>query len=131
MGISRRLAANLMKTDFARNAITEGADLSVFRQRPSGRILAGMICIAVSYIMCWPVISALGVLAIYVRKPLLIAVGGPVVWISSHFLCMFGLYLTGADHTKALLKWLVRIFVEKHMPEIAQDRDLLGVNSKK
>lgn len=131
MGFSRYLASYLIKTDFASHAIKEGADLRVFRQKPSGRQLAGLFCIAVSYIMCWPVISALGVFAVYIREPLWVVIGGPAIWTSSHFLCMFGVYLSGADHTKAFLKWLVRIFVEKHMPEIAQKRDLSGVNSQK
>jgi hypothetical protein len=63
------------------------------------------------------VISALGVFAIYIHEPLLVVIAAPVIWTIAHFLCMFGLYLSGADHTKALLKWLARIFVEKHLPE--------------
>lgn len=123
LGFSRLLARQLLKTEFANCAIRENADLSVFRQRPSGKMIAGLICIALSYIICWPLISALGVFAAYIRKPLIIVLAAPVIWTVAHFLCMFGLYLSGADHTKALLKWLVRIFVEKHMHEEIPGRD--------
>ena len=93
-------------------------------------MLVGLICIAFSYIMCWPVISALSVFAVYVREPLWIVIGGPAIWLVSHFLCMFGLYLSGVNHTKALLKWAVRIFVEKHMPAKSLEQDFSPPNKK-
>lgn len=117
MSFSRRLAGQLLKTRFVAQAVREKADLSVFRQKPSGRMIIGLVCIAVSYAICWPVITALSVFAIFNREPLLIIISGPVIWIVAHFLCMFGLTLAGMDHFKALLKWLARIFVEKHAPD--------------
>ena len=117
LGFFRLMASQLVKADFVKCAIRENADLSAFQRKPSGKMLFGLICIAVSYAICWPVISALGIFAIYVREPMMIFIGGPVIWTVAHFLCMFGLYLVGADHTKALVKWFVRIFVEKYAPE--------------
>ena len=93
-------------------------------------MIAGLLCIAVSYVICWPVISALSVFAIYAREPLLVVIGGPVIWMSAHFLCMFGLYLSGASHTKAFFKWLVRVFVEKYAPEQATGQAISPMNSK-
>lgn len=124
MSFSRVLANQLMKTKFAHRAVAENADLSVFRQKPSGGMITGLVCIALSYIMCWPVISALSVFAIYIDQSLLIVIGGPVIWASCHFLCMFGVYMAGADHSKAFLKWAVRIFVEKHVPEKIPEQNL-------
>ncbi|MCF8036745.1 MAG: hypothetical protein K9K62_07725 [Desulfobacteraceae bacterium] len=124
MGLSRFLAKQLVKTGFARRAVRECADLRIFRQKPSGRVLAGLISIAVSYVACWPVISGLGVFAIYIGQPLLIVIGGPVIWTATHFLCMFGMYLAGADHSKALIKYLVRIFVERHVPDKLPEQNL-------
>lgn len=117
MGVSRFLAKKLLKTGFAVDAVRENADLSVFRQKPSGKVLWGLVCIATSYMICWPVISALGVFAVYIRRPAVVIIGAPVIWMIAHFLCMFGLYLSGADHTRAIAKWLVRVFLEKHVPE--------------
>ena len=124
MGLSRFVAKQLLKTGFARRAVQECADLRVFRQKPSGRVLAGLISIGVSYVACWPVISGLGVFAIYIGQPLLIVIGGPVIWTATHFLCMFGMYLAGADHSKALIKYLVRIFVERHVPDKLPEQNL-------
>ena len=122
MNFSRRLAGLLMKTDFVRRAVRENADLSGLRKRPSGKMITGLICIALSYIFCWPLISALGVLFIYIRKPGWIVIITPAIWTASHFLCMFGLYLCGAEHTTILFKWLARVYVEKHLPEAVPDR---------
>lgn len=130
MGISRYLATQLLKTDFVNCAVKENSDLRIFRQRPSGKMLVGLICIALSYILCWPVISALSVFAVYVREPLWVVIGGPAIWLVSHFLCMFGLYLSGVNHTKAFLKWAVRIFVEKHMPGKTLEQDFSPLNKK-
>ncbi|MCF8025108.1 MAG: hypothetical protein K9J79_04355 [Desulfobacteraceae bacterium] len=124
MGISRLLAEQLLKIGFVRRAVNEGADLSIFRQKPSGKMLGGLACIAVSYIACWPVISGLGVLALYINKPVLIAIGGPIVWTVNHFLCMLGVYLAGADHSKALVKYLVRIFIQRHAPDKLPEQKL-------
>ncbi|MFW6428837.1 MAG: hypothetical protein ACOCY3_02985 [Desulfosalsimonas sp.] len=124
MGLSRVVAEQLLKTGFARRAVKECADLSLFKQRPSAKMLFGLACIAVSYIICWPLISALGVFAIYIRAPLLIVIGGPVIWTIAHFMCMFGMYLAGADYSRALLKYLVRIFVERNAPDKLPGRNL-------
>lgn len=117
MGLSRFLAKQLLKTGFARRAVRECADLRIFGQKPSGRMIAGLISIAVSYIACWPVISGLSVFSIYIGQPLLIVIGAPLIWTATHFLCMLGIYLAGADHSKALIRYLVRIFVERNVPD--------------
>ena len=117
MGLSRVVAEQLLKTGFARRAVKECADLSLFKQRPSARMIFGLACIAISYIICWPLISALSLFAIYIREPLLIVIGSPVIWTVAHFMCMFGMYLAGADYSKAFAKYLVRIFVEKNAPD--------------
>ncbi|MFW6401852.1 MAG: hypothetical protein ACOCY5_04225 [Desulfohalobiaceae bacterium] len=117
---SRSLARLLMRREFVRSAVKEKADLSLFKQKPSKKILLGLICIAVSYIICWPVISALGVFAVYIEQPELVLIGGPLIWTAAHFLCMFGTYLAGVEHTKALTKWLARKFVESKLPEEVQ-----------
>ena len=111
------LAGKLIHTRFGRQAIQENADLAIFRQKPSPRMMAGLICIAVSYLICWPLIGVLGFFSVYWGQPLWAVVGGPVIWTFSHFLCMFGVYLAGMDHASALLKWLVRIFLEKYASE--------------
>ena len=116
MGALEVIARHLVKTRFARQALKEDADLSVFKQKPSGRVLLGLICIAASYTFCWPLISALGVFTVYIGKPWIVVAATPVIWTIAHFLCMFGLYLAGMDHSIALFKWLVKLFLQRHLP---------------
>lgn len=117
----RILAKQMLKIRFVRKAVRENADLQIFRQKLTPRIIAGLICIAASYIFCWPVIGVIGIASAYWHQPLWVVAGTPVVWGLCHFLCMFGVYLAGSRHSKALLKWVVRVFVEKHAPECLPD----------
>ena len=116
MAALQLIAKKLMKMRFARQALREDADLSIFKQKPSGRVLFGLFCIAVSYIFCWPLISGLGVFAVYIGKPWIVVAATPVIWTAAHFLCMFGVYLAGMDHSIALFKWLVKQFLQRHLP---------------
>lgn len=127
-GPCRRLAGYLMKTDFVRSAVAQNADLAIFRQKPSARVVFGVIFIIASYLLCWPVIGIFGLLAISAGQPLWVVLGGPVTWAVSHLVCMFGLYLAGMEHSKALLKWLARLFVQRHLPEHAAAPDAPGVS---
>ena len=61
----------LAETEYVRNAIAERADLSVFNERPTPRIIFGLCVIGGSYIIGWPVITALGVLSVYLHQPMI------------------------------------------------------------
>ena len=91
----------------------EKTDLSIFKQKPTLKIIFGLICIAVSYIICWPVISVLGVISLYLKKPFIAIIGGFVIWNLSNLLLMFGAYLAGAQYSKVFLKWATRLFIER------------------
>lgn len=104
----------LAGTDFVQKAIADRADLSAFRQPPTPRILAGVFAIGFSYVIGWPAVAALGTLSIYFNKPLLVVIGGPVVYVLSHLVFLLGMYLAGADYTRIFLRWAVRVAVEKH-----------------
>jgi len=113
LGFGKFLSAQLMKIRFVRNAVSEKADLSVFKQKPTPKMICGFVCMAVSYIICWPVISLLGVFSIYHKKPLLLIIGGAVIWNIANLLFMLGVYLAGARHSKEFLKWATRMLIEK------------------
>jgi len=108
-GIIKRIS----ETDYVRQAIADKADLSEFKKKPTLRILGGMAAIIVSYIICWPAIGALGALSIYYNKPLLVAVGGPLLYGLSHLVFLVGMYLAGEKYTKIFLRWATRVLMEK------------------
>jgi len=120
------MAANILRriarTSFVRNAIEERADLSAFRERPTGRIIAGVSAIGFSYIIGWPAVSLLGVMAVHLNKPLIVIVGGPLTYGLSHLVFLLGMYLAGAKYTVIFMRWAARVVVERFLgdsePEI-------------
>jgi hypothetical protein len=108
-----KLLERLAETNYVRKAIEERADLSAFQERPSVRVLLGVFAMGFSYVIGWPAISALGALAVYLKKPLLIAIGGPLLYGLSHLVFMLGMYLSGAKYSKIFLRWAARVAVER------------------
>jgi hypothetical protein len=111
MNIFKRIS----ETKYVRSAIADKADLSAFKEKPSSRVILGVSAICFSYIIGWPAISVLGALAIYLERPLLIAIGGPLLYGFSHLVFLLGMYLAGYNYTKIFLRWATRIAVEKWM----------------
>lgn len=105
----------LAETEYVRSAIADRADLSAFKEKPTPRIIFGLCVIAFSYLIGWPVITALGVLSVYLHEPMIVAVGGPVMYGLSHLTFIVGAYFAGARYTRALLRWLTRISMERMM----------------
>jgi hypothetical protein len=111
MNIIKRIS----ETKYVRSAIEDKADLSAFKEKPSIRVILGVSVIGFSYIIGWPAISVLGALAIYLNRPWLIAIGGPLLYAFSHLVFLLGMYLAGYNYTKIFLRWATRIAVEKWM----------------
>jgi len=109
------LVKRIAETDYVRAALADKADLSAFKQKPSVRTVLGIAVIGFSYIIGWPAIGALGVLSVYLNRPLLLAVGGPVLYGLSHLVFMVGMYFAGAEYTKIFLRWATRVLMEKLM----------------
>lgn len=109
------LLRKLSETEYVRGAIAERADLSVFRERPTPRIIFGLAVIGFSYIIGWPLISVLAALSMYLGKPMILAVGGPVSYGLSHLVFILGMYFAGAKYTRVFMRWLTRIAMERLM----------------
>lgn len=102
------LVARVAARPYVRAAIVDRADLSAFRQRPTLRILTGVAMILFSYLIAWPLISVLGAVSFYLKKPLIVAIGGPVTYGLSHLIFILGMYLAGAKYTAIFLRWATR-----------------------
>jgi hypothetical protein len=100
-------------TGFVRSAIEEQADLSAFKEKPGPKIIFGLLAIMVSYVIGWPAVAALGILAIKLHEPLLVVIGGPLTYGLSHLVFLLGMYLCGAVYSLIFLRWLTRISMEK------------------
>ena len=100
-------------TSFVRSTIAERADLSAFREKPTPVVLTGVFAIGFSFVLGWPAVSALGILAVQLRNPWIVAVGGPLVYGLSHLVFLFGMYLSGGVYSMIFLRWLTRVTMEK------------------
>ena len=109
MGILNRIA----QTDFVRTSIEEEADLSAFKGRPTARTVSGLLIMGFSYIIAWPAIAVLGFFSVYFQKPLLVVVGGPVLYGLSHLVFTVGMWLAGSEYAMIFLRWLARVTMER------------------
>lgn len=107
------LVRKLIKRKFVRSAIRDKADLSAFHEPPTFRIFFGVFLIILSYILSWPAISFLGFLATIHLQPLLVIIGGPIMYGLSHLVFLTGMYLSGAKYSIIFLRWATRKLMQK------------------
>ena len=105
----------ISRTKYVRTAIEEKADLSAFKARPSFRVKLGIAIVLFSYAIGWPAIAVLGYFSVTHDRTWLIAIAAPLLYAFSHLVFVMGAYFSGADYLKALLRWTVRVAVEKWM----------------
>ncbi len=111
------LARKIEKTRFAQSAVEEQADLSPFKDKPTVRLVIGLILIGLSFILGWPAVGAFGVISVWLKEPLIFLIGGPLTYGFSWLVWAVGMYFTGKESYKygrIFNRWLVRRFVEKY-----------------
>lgn len=109
----KQIILKLAERPYVQAAIADKADLSAFKGKPTPQILAGVSAIGLSYIICWPLISALGYLAYRTNNHWLLTVGGPVAYGMSHLVFILGMWLCGAKYSMIFLRWLTRVGMER------------------
>lgn len=117
MNIIKKTALYLARKKYCRSAIDEGADLSSIKEKPEPRVVIGLGLIAFSYVIGLPAVIALGVIAVWMKEPLVGIVGGPVIYTISTILFIIGIKMAGKKYLRAFLRWLVRIVLEKILGE--------------
>ena len=109
----RWFGRQLLKFRGIRTAIRDEA--SPGRFRPDRRFRWGVWLLALGIITGWPLIAALGAVAIYAREPAIVAVGGPVSYAISWLIYGAGLLLAGmaaVHYMRDLNRFLMRRFAE-------------------
>lgn len=112
-GIRARIVTRLARTRFVREALEEKADLSSLRAKPTPRVWVGLGLIGFSYIIGWPVVGLLAMIANHLREPLIVAVGGPVTYGLSYLVFLAGSWLAGSYYAAIFLRWAKRKFIDK------------------
>ncbi len=111
--LTGRLADRLLTKPFVAEAVRDRADLSAFKEKPSLRIISGLLAIGLSYLIGWPAVAGLGIAAIKLHQPWIAFIGGPMVYGLSHLVFILGMYLCGAEYSVVFLRWLTRKGVEQ------------------
>ncbi len=111
--LTEKIILHLAATTFVRSAIEERANLDAFKEKPTPTVLAGVFSIAISFVLGWPSVTALGILSIKMRTPWIVAIGGPLVYGFSHLVFLFGMYLSGTVYSLIFCRWLTRITMER------------------
>ena len=115
MNIISKIAKGIANTKFAKKAIHENADLKVFKEKPSPKIFLGIFLMVLSYIIGFPMMVLFGALSLYWNEPLLIIIGGPLLFVVAHLIFLGGVYLAGGKYIMPLIRWATRVTLKKFM----------------
>jgi len=114
--LGRRFVARLAATPFVRTAMeatAEAEDLEALRGKPTRAVILGVALIGLSYIIGWPAVALLGVLAARFERASLLVVGGPLTYGLSHLVFMVGMYFAGNRYAPIFLRWAARGIMRK------------------
>jgi peptidoglycan/xylan/chitin deacetylase (PgdA/CDA1 family) len=103
--IKARIINRLSRARFVREAMAEKTSLSSLRVKPTPRVWTGLGLIGLSYVIGWPAVGLLALISYYMREPLIVAIGGPMIYGLSHLVFMAGFYLAGSRYASIFLRW--------------------------
>lgn len=109
-----RMARYLAGRKAVAEMLANPVDLSEFRERPTKRMIAGFILMGFSYVMGWPAVAALAVLAAWLQEPLIALIGGPTTYGLSYLVFIAGAWLARAPHYMGTLtRYAMQSFLRK------------------
>lgn len=114
----RSLAKSVSRTDFAQRAMRDGEADAPIDIRPTPRLVFGLFLMGFSYLIGWPAVSFFAFLAWYLKNPLIVIIGGPVIYGISHLTFIAGVFLAGADYARIFMKKGVKKLLDKYHDEI-------------
>ncbi|MGD8344483.1 MAG: hypothetical protein PVI38_05605 [Desulfobacterales bacterium] len=113
MQITRKIANRIAQTKFASQAIKDRADLGALKEKPTARIFVGVFLMCCSYILGLPAVGFIGALSVSRQEPLIIIIGGPILFIIAHLVFLAGMVLAGGRYIRVFFRWATRIVLEK------------------
>jgi len=113
VNIIKKTALCLARREYCKTAIEQRADLSALREKPARQVIAGLALIAFSYVIGLPAVVFLGVCAVKLKKPLIAALGGPLIYGVSTIIFLIGIRMAGKKYVQVFCRWAVRVVLEK------------------
>jgi hypothetical protein len=115
--IRRKIAQYLAGKKYIIKIMENPADLSEFKERPTPRVITGLILMGFSYVIGWPAVAVLGFLAVWLGEPLIAVIGCPTIYGLSHVVFILGAWLARAPHYMGTLtKYAIQRFIKKNSP---------------
>ena len=113
MNVIRKIAQGIAKTKFASKALNENAALTVFKEKPPAKVFWGIFLMIMGFIIGWPMIGLCGALSFYWKEPLMIIIGGPLLFGIAHIALFAGLYLGAGRYMMPFIRWATRGILKK------------------
>jgi hypothetical protein len=101
--IRRKIGQYLAGKKYIQEILENPADLSEFKERMTPRLITGLILIALSFIIGWPAVAALSILAVWFKEPLIAIIGCPATYALSYVVFIIGAWLSRAPHYMGIL----------------------------
>jgi len=115
-----KLKRKMAGTRFVRKALDKPVDLELLKKRPSVRFFIGLGIVASSYLLAWPLIGLLGIIAVRRGKPAIFTVGSPIAYGISTLVFLLGVWLAGKDalaYMRASGRLLAQRAFKKYQPQ--------------
>ena len=130
MNIVKRTALYLARKKYCKTAIEDRADLTAIREKPTPSMIAGIVMIGFSYVIGLPAVIAMGVIAVWMKKPLVAVIGGPLIYAISTIIFIIGIKMVGKTYFHILSRWMVRVVLEKILGDDVRLLSESGSNDK-
>jgi len=112
--IRKKISQYLAGKKFIQKILENPADLSEFRERMTPRLIIGLILMVLSFIIGWPAVAALSVLAIWFKEPLIAVIGCPTTYALSYVVFIIGAWLSRTPHYMGILaRYTIQSFLRK------------------
>ena len=112
--IRRKIGQYLAGKKYIREILEHPTDLSEFKQRPTPRLITGLILMVLSFIIGWPAVAALSFLAVWFKEPLIAVIGCPTTYALSYVVFIIGAWLSRAPHYMGILaRYTIQSFLRK------------------
>ena len=96
--IQKKIKQYLAGTGIVQKIMKNTADLGEFKERPTPRLIAGLILMVLSFIMGWPAVFALSFLAVWLQEPMIAVIGCPTTYALSYVVFIIGAWMARAPH---------------------------------
>ena len=112
--IRRKISRYLAGKKFIQKILENPADISEFKERPTPRLIAGLVLMVLSFILGWPAVVALSVIAVWMKEPLIFVIGGPTTYALSDVVFIIGAWIARAPHYLGILaRYFIQGFFKK------------------